>query len=444
MNEKLTCGAGKACITPDEELIPHLRGLAGQRFCTVADDLYVRAIAFSDGKKDLMIVSFELDKVPYPSRYASLIAESTGIPEENILLLSVHTHCAPITGNRPDEGPNDRSCFPPDMFTATEKYEKQLEAALTKACAAAVNAMQPCRIGWSQGESYINVNRSQMYEVEQEDGSIAQLCSLGVNMEAKTDHTVFVMKAESLDGETIAMLVNYPVHCCVMIGNDFDGKGAGAMTGDLAGRVSAMLEEKYGGVALWTSGAAGDVNPLMLNQYYYPDPMTGSPSELSPHGYDSARKALDLQSCRHMADIAKVLRTLRCETSEAAVNVATGWSQTPGRKPGSDEPGEGYQVRVRMAQIGDLIFAGISGELYSSIGAKIQSELPAARTVILNHESSLLSNAGYIFDDETLAKCKNPRGNLPGLKETRIVEGYVETSLLDLCKSLYSRLEICQ
>lgn len=437
MEEKLMCGAARVCITPPKELVPHLKGLAGQSYCDVLDDLFIRVIALSSGERTLLLMSFELDKVPYPKEYAELISDATGIAEENILLMAIHTHCAPVTGIRPDEGPNNRAKFPTEMLAATEKYEKLLTASVAKAAKSAIASMAPCKIGWGDGESFINVNRNETYYVEDENGAVHVECMLGLNYTAPVDRTVFVMKVESFSGETVALFVNYAVHCCVAIGHDYDGNGHGAITCDLGGRVSAMLEEKYGGVAMWTSGAAGDVNPEMLNEYHVPDLLTGKCVDLKPVGCDYAFKALAMQSMRHTRDIVKALRQIKCTDDTVRLATATGWSSTPGRAIRGDDEAVPYSVRLRLMRVGELAFVGVSGELYSSIGEKIRKALPG-RAVIINHESSLLSNAAYIYDDATIKRCE-AGGMIPGLEMRRMESGYVEESLIKLSCELYDK-----
>lgn len=437
MKGKLMCGAARVSITPPKELVPKLKGLAGQSYCDVLDDLYVRAIALSSGEKTVLVMCFELDKVPYPREYSELISRTTGIPEENILLTAIHTHCAPVTGYRPDEGPNSKDKFAPEMLEATEEYDKILAASVEEACRSAVGSMVPCRMGWCDGESYINVNRNETYYAEQADGTVREECMLGSNGSAPVDRTVFVMKLESLEGNTIALFVNYAVHCCVAIGHNYDGEGHGVITCDLGGRVSAMLEKKYGGVAMWTSGAAGDVNPVMLNEYHVPDPISGKCIDLPPAGCEYAFKALELQSMRHTKDIINTVRKIKCDTDTAELDTATGWSCTPGRALPGEAEAAPYRVRLRLLRLGELAVIGVSGELYSSIGAEIRELLPV-RTVIINHESTLISNAAYIFDDKTLMRCQTG-GDIPGYSKTRMQCGYIEEALKNLSRELYEK-----
>ena len=91
-----------------------------------------------------------------------------------------------------------------------------------------------------------------------------------MNWGAPGDRTVAALRFEDLEGRPIAFFVNYALHCCLMFQNNFDGKGGMGISGDVAGRISTWLEEAYPGtVAIWSSGAAGDVDPVLFNAVLY-------------------------------------------------------------------------------------------------------------------------------------------------------------------------------
>src|SRR6185503_9939361 len=93
--------------------------------------------------------------------------------------------------------------------------------------------------------------------------------------------TVTVLRFDDLSGKPIAFWINYAVHVVVM------GPQNLQVTGDLAGATSRFVEQHYQGkdrvrsdggprlrlppeerndgvVAVWTSGAAGDQNPISI------------------------------------------------------------------------------------------------------------------------------------------------------------------------------------
>lgn len=61
-----------------------------------------------------------------------------------------------------------------------------------------------------------------------------------------------------------------------------------------------------------------------------------------------------------------------------------------------------YDVRLQVMQLEKIALAGVSGELYSSIGTLMQKVSPAEKTILITHtmgpDGGVFS--GYISDDE--------------------------------------------
>lgn len=420
----MICGAAKKKITPSAQLLPNLNGLAKVSFVDVLDDIYVRALLLGDEQEKILFVVFDLDKVPYPEKYLPALSAQTGIPEEHISLVSIHTHTAPITGWRPDEGPNFILRKPEAVQNATREYEAFLEQAVQEVVEEAMANLQPVRVGLGRGESYININRVEDYIVRKDDGTKEICVGLGQNPAADVDRSLYVLKVEDLEGNLVACMVNYAVHNCVMIGNRCGKDGGTLLSGDLCGNITQVIEENHPGcVALWTSGAAGDVNPIMMNQIFYPDPKTGAPATyVLPAGDEGPLMMLKVLTTRHYKDILRVLDQITCEDNTADVKGMVQWTQTPGKGE------ETYKVRVHLMRIGEWGLWGVSGELYSSLGKAITQALPSGTHMIVNHDASLITNSGYIFDDETLARDQMKR--LPGQNNSVMLPGYVKEALL--------------
>lgn len=427
----MICGAAKKKITPGPGLLKNLNGLGNLQFSDVLDDIYVRVLLLGDDKQDrILFVVFDLDKVPYPEKYLPALSELTGIPETHITLASIHTHTAPIAGWRPTEGPNFILNKPEHVQNATHQYEAFLEQVVREAVAEAMACVQPVRIGWSHGESFVNINRLQDYFVRKDDGTVEVRVGLGQNPSVPVDRSLFVLKIEDMQGRPVACLTNYAVHNCVMIGNHCGEHGGTLLSSDLGGNVSQMIEENYPGcVALWTSGAAGDVNPILSNEIFYPDPKTGKQTAyVLPAGEQAPCMMLKVLSARHYADILTVLEHITCTDTNMSLGSMVSWAYTPGK----DSP---YEIRVHLTRIGDLAFWGVSGELYSSIGRAIVQAMPNGIHHIINHDASLMANTGYIFDDQTLMR--DPDGTLPGRRNNGILPGFAEKALLELTSGMW-------
>ena len=427
MQEQLLCGAAKGNITPDMDLMPNLRGLMDQRLGGVLDDIFVRVIALQNGDAQALLISFDLDQVPAPARFIHTLTRETGIEEVFITMTAVHTHTAPVVGARPDEGPNDLTKKPLEVQRAAQIYEDYLEEVLLYTVKEAIRRRVPCRMGTGFGNSAINVDRRQWYAIGQPHGQVRYKCALGADPASAVDRTVFVLRFEDMQGRAIAYFINYPVHCCILHTNTLCSYKLG-ISGDLAGFVSAGLEVAEAGcIALWTSGAAGDINPLAQLEMYFPNESTGDMQActLDAHGCDLLR----VLGARHLADIRQIIRGIRCGCAAASISGAVEWSKTPGKAPGTH-----YEVRLHMLRLGEIIFIGASGELYSSYARWLKTMLSGEQVIVMNHEASLFASSGYIFDDETLLL---PDADLPGLKQTNMKPGYFISSLTEHVLSMY-------
>ena len=430
MEKILYCGASCMKITPPMELIPNLRGLMDKSFGGILDDLYVRVIAFSDGDNKSLIISFDLDKAPNPKESFAVISERTGIPEANILFFGIHTHCAPITGYRPFEKPNDITKKPVEVQKATKKYEAFIMDVLLKSVDEAIGKMQPAKMGYGYGNSYINVNRNEDYYYTDSNENECISCGIGNNPEAPVDHTLFVMKIEDMDGKPIAFFVNYAVHNVAMIWNRCGEDGKVIISSDIGGNVSRYMEERFKDcVAIWSSGAAGDINPIMMNEMFYPDPMTGRSVSNILSGGDAPIAILNVLSARHLADVMKVVKKINNTRAETSISCVIEWSKTPGRNVDGQDDNEPYTVRLHLVRIGDVALYGIGGELFSSLGKRVKEISPMKNTIIINHDASLLVNCGYIYDDAAFEHNTRTLGEFVGMSHTRMLSGYFSESL---------------
>ena len=427
--ETLLCGAAKGKITPPQELLPDLRGLMDRHFGGVLDDLFLRVISLKNGDDAQLLITFDLDKVPCPDRYLKALSACTGVPENNILLAAIHTHTAPIAGNRVNEGPNNLLNKPTHVQEATHRYEDYIQEILTATAAEAVAKMTPARMGVGQGQSYINVDRKQRYEMEEDDGSLHGKYAIGQAFESPIDHTVYLMRFEDLDGKPLAFFINYPVHCCVL--NGFGAfNGDLGISGDIAGRVCAWNEERYpDAVTLWCSGAAGDINPVMMYQLDYPDPKTGRMTHLSPKGdfYD----VLTYLAAKHYDDIKKINRRVACTEGDVKLGCAVELSETEG----NFAP---FKIRLHMMRLGQTYLLGASGELYDVFAKDLRKSIPARELILINHDASQLGDGSYIVDDSIL--CQN-KPMLPGLMHANQKPGLFEPSFLALCRAMYEKLD---
>ena len=419
----LQVGAARVDITPAPDAALPMSGYAGrtQGFQRIHDHIYVRAIVLSDGSSQAALVAWELIGVPNHvwEELSQRIAKELAIPADHLLLAAVHDHSAPSPA-----GMYGRT--PPSP--ATVAYTTKLENDAFEAVRQAKANLQPAQFGFGTGKAYVNINRREFFL---KNG----WWWLGYNPEGPSDKTVAVLKFTDMAGKPIAFFINYPVHAVVM------GPDNLAITGDLAGATSryveqyfqgkiptrsdagweleAGAEEKSGGdgpVAIWTSGAAGDQNPITEDR--------GEDFTM----VDGLGRILGEVSVRVENNIATMSSQARIEASQRVI-VCPGRRLAPGPTPRAEytfEDADPVSIRLSLVKLNSVALAGVSGEVFTRIYLHLKKDSPFNATVMVTHANG---SSGYIPSDDAFEPIsyENTASHLkPGCAEKGIVNGFTE------------------
>ncbi len=415
----LQAGAARVDITPAEDAALPMSGYSGRKqgFQGIHDRVHTRAIVLHDGSRYAAIVVWELIGVPNPvwAELSERIAREAGIPAENLLLAGVHTHSAPSPAGM--YGNADPRSVP---------YMEKVKDATVEAVRRAKAGLQPARAGAGTGKAYVNINRREFVP--------GRGWGLGFNPDFPSDKTVAVVKFETLAGKPIALFINYPVHAVVM------GPSNLQISGDLAGATSRFVEQFYAGgqtdrargdsgaglrlrseeqgndvVAVWTSGAAGDQNPVSL--------AAGSDFTL----VEAFGKMIGEEAVR----VASRIRT----TPDAVIHAGQRVVTCPGRRlpPGPRAPGEfkfvdadPVNIRLGLLMVNEIALAGVSGEVLTGIARHLKAKSPFSNTVMVTHANG---SSGYIPDDASYDQISyeiTTSRLKPGCAEDAIVNGFLE------------------
>ena len=226
---------------------------------------------------------------------------------------------------------------------------------------------------------------------------------LGYNENGVSDKTVGVLRFEDLSGRPIAFFINYSVHAVIMGPENYQ------ITGDLAGATSRFVERHYlgedhprsdaghrlrlrpeekavdgGVVAIWTSGAAGDQNPVSM--------ASGEHFTL----VDALGKILGEEVVR----VSSAIKTSPNVRLWGAQQVVT----CPGRRvEAGPRPRTEYQftdadpVNIRLGLvIIDRSREPASGEVFTQIAQHLRKDSPFHQTIMVTHANG---SSGYIPSD---------------------------------------------
>jgi neutral ceramidase len=390
----LTAGAAKLDITPAD--LTALNPIGGGTFSGVHDPIFVRALVLHDGTTETALVSADLIEAGDMTGVRQRIEWELGIGFDHIIITATHAHNAPRIGLvSPGALAHNGG---PESAAYTELVYDTIIAALVQARAAAV----PARFGVGTGTADVNVNRD-VYA----DGK----WSLGFNPDGPSDKTVWVVKFEGLDGAPIAVVLNYAVHSTVTLWTNL-------VSGDLAGAATRYVEGQLGGVALWTLGSVGDQNPRIA---------LGKATADVDRDRAFAFQAMDAQGLIVGAEAVRVARSIMHLTQTARIAAAQRIIECPVKK-GVDVMDDMLQeevpfvsLRLALLMIGQVAFAGVSGEVVTSIYWRLRKESPLASTILISIANDRI---GYLPEDAAFDRPTHEVNGCP------IVRGHAEDAII--------------
>jgi len=371
----LMAGTAKVYITPPKPIPMSGYGGRNDPFKGVHDELFARVIVLSDGKNKAVLISAELIGISnaFWKDVTEALEKKAGIRKEFVLLSAVHNHSGPGV-NVYEENKA------PDVLA----YIEEIKEKIVDATKAAMNGMVPVNIGVGKGECKMNINR----RAQNGKGEI----SLGMNPYGPCDHEVGAIRVEDKSGKPISVIMNWPCHGVVLGPKNY------LITGDWPGAASAYVEKSSGEslIAILTIGASGDINPL-----YGPHIDFESNSSYA-FGKDAIGEDLGKESLR----VAKELKTFSTARISAAQRVISLPAKEREKGPGKVQQPRGIEndslkVRLSVVKIGNIIFTGVSGEVFNEISVNMRKQSPYAFTFMITHCNG---SSGYLITDAAYAE----------------------------------------
>jgi neutral ceramidase len=415
----LRAGAARIDITPDETKLP--KGFEG-----INDRIFVRAIVVDDGRTRAGLVTVDVGALSTDvwSQVSEQAAKELQIPAVHLLLTATHTHSVPFGMGR------------------------ELVPRIVEAISQAASRLQPARMAWGTGVSYINVNRNLV------DRQTHRWWE-GPNYEGVSDKTVAVIRFETLDRKPIAVYYNYAVHA--VLNGQLD-----QISGDIPGAASRYIEDSLddGAVAVWSTGASGDQNPIYFQQTYdlrdirikdYAARGIDISNAMPPGGQGLDRKkpkVAKLMNQQRQMTLSmgqmlgeEVLHVMRAnlERPVDSAQIAGGQKTVtcPGRKrtdsgragyPGTYVDAEPIPIRLSLVRVGDIAVAGVNAEVFTSIAQRLKRESPLKHTMMATLTNGM-ARSGYIPNDAAFGynTFEVVSSSLkPGCAETAIADGLID------------------
>jgi len=230
---KLRFGFAKRVITPALGGGPvYLAGFGHDRKATgVHDELWARAMAVSDGRLKLAIVSLDLIGVFHQDVVKARDRLEQKAPGAELVVSSTHNH----------EGPDTMGLWGSGRFSSgvDAAYLESVRIAIADVAAEALARLQPARLVLAKTRTPGLI----------EDGRLPRVI----------DDTLVAMQVIAEDGTTLGALVNWSSHPEALGGRN------SMITSDYPHFLRTRLEERLGGTAVFVVGSIGGLmTPLGL------------------------------------------------------------------------------------------------------------------------------------------------------------------------------------
>lgn len=405
-NKTLSAGVAKIKTTP-ETPIP-MSGYGGRKgpFQGIHDDLFARAIVFSDGENTAALIAVDISGFSHDlwNEITDGISVKTGIKKENIILSATHTHSGPTTrGYKEIPGRGYDQNHAKDVGA----YVKFLKQQIITVVSEAKDNLSPVRIGAGAGECLMNINR----RADDGKGNI----TLGRNPYGPCDHDAAVVRIDNMQGKPVAVFINWPCHGVVMGPRNY------LISGDWPGATARYVEKELNVIAPVTAGASGNINPIY-------GPHMNFESSYS-YAVDAIGKILGSEVIKTVKDI---------ETSSSgSVSCSIREVTLPGKKrsasniqKGGWEPGPDFKIRLSVLKVGNAVFTGVSGEVFTQIGMQVKELSPYKNTCMITHCNG---SSGYLVTDDAY-----PVGGYE-VRSTRALVGTekaIVVNLIDMIENL--------
>ena len=220
------------------------------------DPLFAKILLLDDGSRRLALVTLDLGRtfgVESMDVVRRRVHGSAGV--EQVFFFASHTHSGPFIN---------------DSYPAGKRpaWEERALDHIAAAIEQAAGRLEPASLGVGEGDVLIGHNRRYV----RPDGTVKMLWRNATKVPTHPlDSRVGVLRVDSRNGRTLAVLVNYACHPVVF------GPDNLKYSADYPSAMAAVVEPAFGdaAVCLFLQGAAGDINP-----YFDKTPLTEDAEKL--------------------------------------------------------------------------------------------------------------------------------------------------------------------
>ena len=380
----MLAGMAKVNITPPVGL--ELSGWAFGPSVGISDPLYAKTLLLESNGRRVAIVTADL--IGFSTEYATAIrggiARAVDMNAGDVLLSCSHTHSGPAT------------MFLRRWGEIDEDYVKVVQKQIIDAATRAANGMQEALIGVGKGRADgIGINRR-----GGEDGTV--------------DPEVGVIRVDNSQGEMVAVLMNY--NCHPVAAHNYKN----LISADYPGYAMGVIEKTKGGkvVALHTTGAAGDINPIQFHDIKYAEQwgnMVGGEALKVAEGLETlsqlqlnvvseqvdlpVRKLPTADELKKMIEEGKKNLAKLKQAGPPAYNqlmnayIPIEWAQEALAVVETGQAVDHVAMEIQVMRINNALLVAMPGEIFVDIGLNIKKASPYPYTFVVEMANGAI---GYL------------------------------------------------
>ncbi len=380
----MKAGASKTDITP--KIGVWLDGIPRNKPSdSILSSLYARALYITNGMTEIVMVVCDviaLDEKDVDT-IKDTIEKQTGIPTDNIVIASTHTH----------SGPSTLGILAPKETEYVKELPPKISQSVKEAKESAINCKIKVTYGYEPTISEYRRLKDKNGKIwmnweEYDKNSI-------VGPAGPDDPEVGIISITDEEGKTIAIIFNHTGHPNTLTGFDY------AITSDYPGEACRLLEQELGGTAIFFNGAQGssdipgfnDRNPEGIKKrgkILYQAVIDTLNENKEPHVFTNKLGILKVKTKIPRREVSQE----EIERAKAIVNRTT--KKEKSLRDGVDEDiyakwlldmlaenKDYYLLPFTGIRIGDAYIFAEPGELFTEIGLRIKKYSPFTYTFIM-------------------------------------------------------------
>ncbi len=404
VHAEFRAGAAVVDVTPDQLPVIVNGSMTSRSVSVINTRLNARAIAFADGKEQLVIVVVDSCMMPRDllDEAKKLASDATGIPQDRILISATHSHTAA----------SSMGCLGTD---ADPNYVPFLRAKLVEAVKAAKANLEPAQIGYGviDAEKFTALRRWIRRPDRVETDPFGNK-TVRANMHAgrswpdvvgesgPEDPDLSLIAVQSREGRPLAVLANFSMH--YFGDRDISADYFGLFSEGLKERIAPKTAEKVAPfVGIMSHGCSGDIYRI---DYTKPDApenkvnitqFTDGLLDLAMQAYKKIEYKSDVslamaesrQQMNYRVPDQQRLEWAKRIIAEMGDRLPKTQPEIYAREQVFLHEKQSTEVVVQAIRIGDIAIASTPNETYALTGLKIKKQSPLEKTMVIE-----LANGG--------------------------------------------------